>query len=230
VAIAYDVKLLDLLHRITADPASVNLQSAEGTAEGAVDANYALLACLLFTGVMFMCWMFTAMRAGHRLNSRLMRRRPRWAIWSWLIPVLNLFEPKAIVNDLWDVSASGAAKRPILLNAWWTLWLVGLLLDRLVASVAGTGLSASKSTLTFAVAGVAVQMCGAVLAIAVVVLLTHQLVQAQPATDVGPVLAGPRHAQPRSPSSDVTAVSTADDPADAELDAKWARFVQQADG
>ncbi|AXG81720.1 protein kinase domain-containing protein [Streptomyces paludis] len=46
------------------------------------------------------------------------------AVGSWFIPVVNLFMPKRIANDIWTATTAGrASDSRSLLNAWWWCWL-----------------------------------------------------------------------------------------------------------
>lgn len=58
-------------------------------------------------------------------------RYPKWAIWGWLIPIVNLFRPKQMVNDVWaagdergDAYTTPSRISP-LVQLWWFAWLVG---------------------------------------------------------------------------------------------------------
>ncbi|MEV4437855.1 DUF4328 domain-containing protein [Streptomyces sp. NPDC049577] len=81
---------------------------------------------LVATAVLWAVW-FRRMRLNaevfapgtHRFGSG-------WAAGSWFTPVVNLWFPKQIANDIYRASApagpQGAPKG--LLNAWWVLWIV----------------------------------------------------------------------------------------------------------
>ncbi|MEV0266244.1 DUF4328 domain-containing protein [Streptomyces sp. NPDC050617] len=56
---------------------------------------------------------------GHRYGSG-------WAAGSWFTPVVNLWFPKQIANDIWRASSPAGPYGPRgVLNAWWVLWIVG---------------------------------------------------------------------------------------------------------
>lgn len=64
------------------------------------------------------------------------RFTPGWAAGAWFTPVVNLWFPKQIANDIWRASSPQgpqAAKRG-LLNGWWVTLIVGQVVG-LVASV-----------------------------------------------------------------------------------------------
>jgi hypothetical protein len=50
-----------------------------------------------------------------------------WAIGSWLVPILNVWRPKQIANDLWAAGERGGDPKqpPVLLLWWWLAWLFG---------------------------------------------------------------------------------------------------------
>ena len=48
------------------------------------------------------------------------RFRPDAAVSAWFVPVLNLWRPKEIVNDIWR---AGGTEPSDLLTAWWLLFL-----------------------------------------------------------------------------------------------------------
>lgn len=60
----------------------------------------ALHLLALPAGLLFIVWFHRAYRNLARYGYRL-RHRPTIAIWSWLIPVGNLFAPKQIANEIW---------------------------------------------------------------------------------------------------------------------------------
>lgn len=56
------------------------------------------------------------------------------AIWSWFVPILNLWRPKQVINDVWRASDPEAPpdqgdtwqreEPPILYAVWWIGWVV----------------------------------------------------------------------------------------------------------
>ncbi|MEJ7892205.1 MAG: DUF4328 domain-containing protein [Solirubrobacteraceae bacterium] len=56
----------------------------------------------------------------------------RWAVWYWFIPIVSLFRPKQVMNDIWRGSdPDPAAPKRLedrrvspLLHWWWALWLL----------------------------------------------------------------------------------------------------------
>ncbi|MBL1095491.1 DUF4328 domain-containing protein [Streptomyces sp. 205] len=58
---------------------------------------------------------------GHRFSTG-------WAAGAWFTPVVNLWFPKQIANDIWRASSpqGPAAANRGLLNAWWVTWIVAM--------------------------------------------------------------------------------------------------------
>jgi Domain of unknown function (DUF4328) len=84
-------------------------------------------------GVFFIRWFHAAYANLAALGQSNLRFRPGWAIGSWFVPILNLWRPKQIANDIWTGSApfapsypeSGWKEVPVpqLLGFWWAAWL-----------------------------------------------------------------------------------------------------------
>ncbi|MDT0450614.1 DUF4328 domain-containing protein [Streptomyces hesseae] len=65
-----------------------------------------------------------------------------WAVGSWFTPVVNLWFPKQMANDIYRASAPGGPQSAPkgLLNAWWVLWIAANVL-----SMVGDGMSSVAS-------------------------------------------------------------------------------------
>lgn len=94
------------------------------------------VAVLLPTGVVFIVWFYRA-----RVNAEVFvpggqRKGRGWAIGSWFIPIANLWIPRQIAVDIWEASiqrtSDGSVRQASygVLNAWWTLWVATVILDR----------------------------------------------------------------------------------------------------
>ena len=80
------------------------------------------LAAFVLTSIVFLFF--------HRAYSNLavlgateQRWSPGWAVGSWFIPILNLFRPKQIANDIWRGSDGSAI--PSVFTTWWAFWILG---------------------------------------------------------------------------------------------------------
>lgn len=110
-----------LMQQSLRDPRRVDraMAETEGDLHGLETAADLLMlgAALTFGG-----WLFLRYR-----EVRARRREPSWALWSWLVPGLNLVEPYRIVRE---VHAGGAPEQraPWLIFGWWSSSLLSLVL------------------------------------------------------------------------------------------------------
>jgi hypothetical protein len=128
--------------------------------------------------VVFIRWMYGAYRNVDAVAAPERRYAHGWAIGSWFVPIMNLFRPKQIVNDIWRAGGTDVqdAQPGGLLLAWWLLFLA----SRIVSVVAGNAMNADTAeelrtgTVEFIVSD-AMLVVAAVLAILVVRQATDRL-------------------------------------------------------
>lgn len=90
---------------------------------------YSLL--LLVSAGLFIAWFFQAYKNLRRLGVANMRYGNGWAIGAWFVPILGLWRPKQIANDIWRGSEPGteassgwrAVPVPSFVHWWWGLFL-----------------------------------------------------------------------------------------------------------
>ncbi|MFI9826667.1 DUF4328 domain-containing protein [Streptomyces sp. NPDC051913] len=82
---------------------------------------------LLTTAVLFLCW-FHRVRVNAEVFDPYGHDKKRgWAIWGWLVPIVNLWYPRRMTLDIWDASSPWSAPRPHgLVNTWWTFWVIAM--------------------------------------------------------------------------------------------------------
>ena len=101
------------------------------TATGRV-SHLATAELLLYalTGIVFLLWLHRCYVNLVELGARDLRFTPGWAVGYWFVPVLNLFRPKQILDELWRATApvdrgemdEAAKKTP--LTAYWLCALI----------------------------------------------------------------------------------------------------------
>ncbi len=81
--------------------------------------------------VFFLRWMHLAYSNLHKLQIPGLRTSPTIAMWSWFIPVLNLFRPYQVMKEIWQASDPASTadnwktiKPPGVMGLWWGLWLL----------------------------------------------------------------------------------------------------------
>lgn len=150
---------------------------------------------LLVCAGLFIAWFFQAYKNLRRLGVANLRYGNGWAIGSWFFPILNLWRPKQIANDVWRGSEPGveissgwkAVTVPSLLHWWWGLFLTqGLLLWIGQSSTRdgynalrgfgglSDGFSKIKAGTTIDVIGGLVALAGIMIAIQVVIRITER--------------------------------------------------------
>jgi Domain of unknown function (DUF4328) len=87
---------------------------------------------VLLCAVLFIGWFFQAYKNLRRLGVQNMRFGNGWAIGSWFVPILGMWRPKQMTNDIWRGSERGAevsngwrlVPLPSLVHWWWGLFLI----------------------------------------------------------------------------------------------------------
>lgn len=75
--------------------------------------------------ITFLAWLWRVRDNAHTLSGQPPRYAWPWVYAGWLVPVANLWIPRAIIADIHRASAPGE-RLPRAVNWWWGLWLVGL--------------------------------------------------------------------------------------------------------
>ncbi|MFE6748354.1 DUF4328 domain-containing protein [Kitasatospora purpeofusca] len=181
-----EVRAIGLVLADPEDPEGFDLLESLAARELPVNALSVIL--LLLTAAAFVGW-FHRIRAnadlfvpnGHRHGSG-------WAIGAWFTPVLSLWYPWQLVVDCWRASAPvdpDGQRRIVsqwLVSAWWTAWIGSLVAPRIVGALvradsgfggAGERLETMRTALQVEVAGSALRVAAAVLAVLVVWRLTE---------------------------------------------------------
>ncbi|GII84417.1 hypothetical protein Ssi03_24070 [Sphaerisporangium siamense] len=171
--------------------------------QGALDANdelYALSWLVGFlaqavAGVVFVVWLFRA-RANAKAMSTLRHRYAKlWLVFGWILPVVSLFVPKGVVDDIWLASqgepVTVRARRPALVRVWWMAWLCSTIVPWTLERVffREDDLEDLRAAALVEVAATAAGLAAAVLA----VLVVRRVTVFQELRRTGPA-AGPRAA------------------------------------
>lgn len=108
--------------------AGEEVTDAEATANDNRQGTIGLVQLALFiaAAVVFIRWMHAAYRNLDLVAPGERRYGAGWAIGSWFVPILNLFRPKQIVNDIWRAGGrdNADAQPGWLLLGWWLLFLL----------------------------------------------------------------------------------------------------------
>jgi hypothetical protein len=130
-------------------------------------------------GIVFIRWLRAAYRNADVLAPGVRRYGHGWAIGAWFVPILNLWRPKQIVNDVWEASTlPGDGRRPpVLLLTWWLSWIASFLLGRAAtrATANDETLDDLRATDLLWIVSDGWDAITAVMAVSVVVYLTRRL-------------------------------------------------------
>lgn len=190
VAVFVVIAAIDLV-AVAAGVAEIRLLSRaiDGELVSAADAHAsdARVAAVAFAqtlgwvtcGVLFLVWLRRAYTNLPVLGAGPLRFRPGWTIGAWFVPVLNLWRPKQIVNEIWRGSdgarETGVESRvPAWVAMWWSAYVVGWMLSLHATRMEDTTASdLREASMVFVVSDV-VDIVAAVLAIALVRAVTHR--------------------------------------------------------
>ncbi|MBG0831586.1 DUF4328 domain-containing protein [Planomonospora sp. ID67723] len=108
-----------------------------------------MTATFFTTAVVFMIWLFRARANAQALMVLPHRRHAAWIVFGWGFPIVHLWYPRQIVDDIWITSKLGSAgfttlghltldtvRRSPLVLAWWLSWLVSMVASAFAYSLA----------------------------------------------------------------------------------------------
>ncbi|MFB7633513.1 DUF4328 domain-containing protein [Streptomyces sp. NPDC056149] len=167
--------LYGLIGRLLADVTSVPLREAERADDWYAASGYAQTAAMIATAVVFIVWFHRARVNAEVFDPEDHAKRRAWAIWGWIVPVINLWFPRRIAIDAWNASAGANSRSTALLNWWWALWIVDLCFNRAASRryARAEGLEEIKGAVAGVMASEALDIVAAVLAILFVRRLTR---------------------------------------------------------
>lgn len=95
--------------------------------------TWAYLVVQLAAYVAVITWLYKAAKNAERINPGRMNNTPKWAIWGWFVPFMNLVRPYHMVKETWEASNRGdTTPTPEgLLRTWWGLVIVSSVVFRI---------------------------------------------------------------------------------------------------
>ena len=139
-----------------------------------------VLACYVVAAIPFIAWFHRAYSNLRLLGVGELRYGTGWAIGAWFVPILGLFRPKQIANDVWrasdpDLPRSAAGlwagrSVPAVLWFWWAFFIAGWVLAQVASrlSLSGDTMEQLRAANGVAMLADLVTIAGAALAIVVV--------------------------------------------------------------
>ena len=184
IALVSDLVELSLLNRIARGEA-VTQAEAEASDQRQALIALSVLGALIFAAIAFIRWFHAAYSNLPALGATGLRYKRGWAIGAWFVPILGLWRPKQIANDIWRASdpdappQQGEAWRgrpvPALLGWWWALWILANISGGFIGGPAeGDSIESFQAVSTFNAVGDGLTVVAAVLAILVVRTMTER--------------------------------------------------------
>ena len=127
---------------------------------------------LIWSGIAFMRWTKRVSVNAHAMAQKKLKYSPNFAMWSYLIPVVNLWIPYVAITEIWSVSCDtsqrGETISPKLLGTWWGLFIITGFVDQIVSKLESTEPSVALIT----AGSFVINICAAVVALRLVTAVT----------------------------------------------------------
>lgn len=166
------------------------------------------LVTYIGAGIAFLMWLYRAVANNAALGAAGSRFTPGGAVGWWFVPVANMIRPEQVVEEAWRGASTAqrstpttpaAMRSPTLVRLWWGAWSLNNVMAVLVVLILRTqALPALHDATVARIAGQAVGIIAAILAIAVVVKLTAGQKEAASGPPLVAVPAPPPVAPPRT--------------------------------
>lgn len=102
----------------------VSLTDAETSDTLVATAGLLVIASIVGATIAFCSWIHRSNRNLRTLTQEPVRFSPGWSVGWFFVPVMNLFRPFQVMNEIYRLSHAERRGSP-LLGIWWGLWLVG---------------------------------------------------------------------------------------------------------
>lgn len=95
--------------------------------------------------IVFLQWFRRAYGNLHRLGINYLRHKESMAIWAWMIPIICVFRPVQIMNEIWKETQKGIKKYDstfsikngeLIIGLWWTLVIITNFIGRYLLKTA----------------------------------------------------------------------------------------------
>ncbi|MBT2233413.1 DUF4328 domain-containing protein [Nonomuraea sp. NEAU-A123] len=171
-----DLREVSIINRLISDPDSVSDAEIDSSDTIYAASGYVETAVFLLAGIAFLMWMFRVRANADLLAPGEQRHRKLWVIFGWIAPILALWFPKQIIDDIWDASRRiDQPSRSGLIIAWWTAWLLSSWVSQVVGRllVKADDLEGMAAAAKFDVVSLAMWVVAAALAAAVILRITN---------------------------------------------------------
>ena len=144
------------------------------------------LLLLIPTAIVYLVWFHRAYTNLEALGADDLRHKPAWAVGSWFVPILNLFRPVQIAQEIWrgsdpDQAAAREGGKPTpgnsgLIGLWWAFWLISNVASNIAFQMSATAKTAQVQVSAAWVSMLASALCivAGLLALAVVAAIERR--------------------------------------------------------
>jgi hypothetical protein len=174
---ALEIGHLNLLGDATDEDASfATLQRIDESNVTLATVYVLVFGAFIFTTVFFISWTYRAYKNGPALGAQNPRFGAGWAIGGWFVPILALWRPKQIVDDIWRMNDPAdppfvrsvdwrPRSVPFLISAWWAVFIVSGFVDRFAARGDASTIEGDRTLTSWGLVGSGLSIIGAALAI-----------------------------------------------------------------
>ncbi len=143
VAIGSDLLELQFFSKLEAgafESDGAMLAAAESNDLRQLIIGVAYLAVLVLAFIFVGRWIYFSSKNLRAFGATGLRIRPGWAVGWYFIPIANLWKPYQAMKEIWQASSEpldwGRQRTPGLMPAWWALWLISNVADRIAFRLA----------------------------------------------------------------------------------------------
>lgn len=122
----------DLVHAVVYGEERVTFDELDQADRTLTASGWLAIGAALLSGIAFIAWWWRARKNAELICDAPHRRHRAWIIWSWIIPVINLWFPYQLVRDVYRASRPDnpadlydlrEVRRSGLVAGWWGCWL-----------------------------------------------------------------------------------------------------------
>jgi len=165
-----------LLVDMQAHPENIDMPTLETSDTLRTGINVINLIMLILTMIFFIMWFRRAYYNLHCLSWNEARHSEGWAAGSWFIPILNLFWPYQIMEDIWRGTQNAIRERfgepqsSAIVGWWWALYLVNNFYGYFTSFISGNASGVGEL-----ITATKVELIGELISIAAIIITVRMI-------------------------------------------------------
>jgi hypothetical protein len=124
VAIVSDLMQLNLLENLEA----ITLEEAEANDKRVYIVDWLHIVAIIIAYILVLVWKYRTNKNCHGFGANDMRFTPGWAVGWHFVPIMNLFRPYQVMQEIWKVSTNPITwqdqRSSALIKWWWFSYLI----------------------------------------------------------------------------------------------------------